>query len=790
MSSELSSQSRWEERLDILYRELELAIRWKRPSILFAICRSEHMCNYLMERLAERLQQIGKNAYPIHIKEGGFPLEELDSLRVMNNVVVFVDSQLSPQDEEHARAAFAQIDRYREYFIDNALHAVFWLCEHDVQRFVFGATESWYLRHRVIDFTEDSQPPQQVLEALEEFLQCQGNRCAYPLPVSDLNQEIAAVLSALTLSPSHTSTLIILGLFCLKQGDFQEAQKFLRVALDLSQTANQPELTSYSLKYLGMAEYGLGEVEKAIDLYKQAIHLSDKPGKLWKNLGMLYVQQQQYQEAIAAFQEAAQASPEEADVWRNLAEAYLLAGFPQQALDAFEKALALDADDEQALTGKGKALLHQDSPSEAYQCFRAVLAKNPDHAPAWIGMGQVYERQGKLDEALAAYRKAVQHDPQSSQAWERLGKLYQARQDYQNAAQALEQRLRIDAESWRSYQDLGLLEYEQGNYGRASYFLEQAIPLCNDTHMRAMLWQQLAQVQARLDNPTVALQALEQANRLIGASMNSELVKRKGETGDMLEPTNLFETRSAQEWNELGVSLMRSGNYQKAIYAFTKAIETGPENSWPYIKNMALAHYLLGKQHGSTGALDESEEESEENILPPLAEPVPPATPRSENRPERDTFAGQSISAVASVGEPIEQQAAQASTVPGLNLAEEWNERGNQALMDGDFQKAIEAYKKAISLEPGFGKAYINLGLAYFRQGNYHLAETFYKKGLEFLSETEERAIALTRLGDVYRRLNDHQNALKAYQEARTLSSDHNALLERARRSLLTNPIG
>lgn len=788
MNSEPSSLSMWEERLDILYRELELAIRWKRPSILFAICRSEYVRDQLMERLAERLRQIGKNTYPIHIKGDSFPVEEVDSLRVMNNVVIFVDSQLSPHDEQHARAAFAQIDRYREYFVDNSLHAVFWLCEHDVQRFVLSATDSWYLRHRVIDFTEDLQPPQLVLETLEEFLQCQGNQCAYPLPASDLNQEIATALSTLTLSPSHTSTLIILGLFCLKQGDFQDAQKFLRVALDLSQTANQSELTSYCLKYLGMAEYGLGEVEKAIDLYKQAIQLSAKPGKLWKNLGMLHVQQHQYQEAIRAFQEAARALPKDADIWRRLGEAYLLAGFSQEALAAFEKALVLDADDEQALTGKGRVLLHQGNHSEAYQCFHAVLAKNPNHAPAWIGIGQVYEFQGKPEEAQVAYQKAVQNDPHSSQAWERLGKLYQAHKDYENAARAFEQRLQIDPESWRSYQDLAQLEYQRCNYGRASYFLEQAIPLCNDTRIRAVLWKQLAQAQARLDNQAIAVQALEQANRLIGANMNSEQAEQKGETGDMLEPTNLFETRSAQEWNELGVSLMRSGNYQKAIYAFTKAIETGPENSWPYIKNMALAHYLLGKQHGSTGALDESEEESDENILPSIAAPVLPSTPRSENWTDGDNFARQSPSATSSPGEPHGQQEAPVPSSP--NLAEEWNERGNQSLMDGDFQQAIASYKKAISLDPTFGKAYINLGLAYFRQGNYHLAETFYKKGLEFLSEKEERAIALARLGDVYRRLNDHQNALKAYQEAQSLSSDHNALLERARRSLLTNPIG
>ncbi|MCS7011737.1 MAG: tetratricopeptide repeat protein [Anaerolineales bacterium] len=796
-SHEISSDNTLqEERLEILYRELELAIRWKRPSILFAICRSEHVRDRLMESLTRRLRQIGKTVYLIHRKGGAFPEDELSGLRFMSNVVIFVASRSCEQEESDYRAAFAQIDRYREYFIDNSLHAIFWLCEREVRNFVLNATESWYLRHRVVDFTEDTQPLRLVLETLEEVLHCQGNACEYQGPLENWDEEVRALLSDLMQSPSHTLTLIVLGLFCLKRGDFQEARKFLKTALEISQMVNHLDQQSYCLKYLAMVEYSSGEMEKAIELYKRAISLSAKPARLWKNLGELQIQQHHYQEAIDSLQTALRIAQDDPQVWFGLGEAYLLTGLQAESRAALEKAIQLNPTICQALVSKGKERLERGDTENARKYFQASIDVNPNQVQGWLGLAEIYTLQGKPQDALQIYRKAVNMDQKSREAWERLGKLYLAQKDYPHAVDALEQRLQLDPESWEAYRDLAIAEFERGNYHRASYLFEQAIALCEDNKAKATLWEYLAQTQLLLENNHLAVRARQQAAKLsgdvlAGAERDSHVIPEKeGDTKTMLEPTHVFENRSAQEWNELGNSFMKAGQYQKAIYAFTKAIETSPETSWPYIKNISLAYYFLGKQHAGAESqvpLHEAVEESDElKTFTPLEEAEIPATPKSEEGKTGEDVPSQftsmpSLRTQSATGVPFSSR---------LNLAEEWNERGNQYLTANEFQKAIAAYKQAIALNPKYGKAYVNLGLAYFRQGNYSLAAHLYKKGLDFLSDSEDRAIALARLGDVYRRLNDQQNALHAYQEAQALSSQRDTLLERARRSLLTNPIG
>jgi tetratricopeptide (TPR) repeat protein len=117
----------------------------------------------------------------------------------------------------------------------------------------------------------------------------------------------------------------------------------------------------------------------------------------------------------------------------------------------------------------------------------------------------------------------------------------------------------------------------------------------------------------------------------------------------------------------------------------------------------------------------------------------------------------------------------------------EWNERGNICLKSGACDRAIDAYIKAIESAPDFGWPYSNLGLAYSHKGKYAEAIPLYRKSIELLETRKEKAIAWNRMGDAYRRLNDHKNATAAYQKAVELDSGTSSLLKRVRLSLLGN---
>ncbi len=69
-------------------------------------------------------------------------------------------------------------------------------------------------------------------------------------------------------------------------------------------------------------------------------------------------------------------------------------------------------------------------------------------------------------------------------------------------------------------------------------------------------------------------------------------------------------------------------------------------------------------------------------------------------------------------------------TIDGFN-ANEWFEMGRQASIDNRLDNALDAYNKAIELDPKVAKSYINRGRIYYYLGNYNQAIADYDKVIE-----------------------------------------------------------
>jgi tetratricopeptide (TPR) repeat protein len=119
--------------------------------------------------------------------------------------------------------------------------------------------------------------------------------------------------------------------------------------------------------------------------------------------------------------------------------------------------------------------------------------------------------------------------------------------------------------------------------------------------------------------------------------------------------------------------------------------------------------------------------------------------------------------------------------------AKGWNDLGALFLKTGALDKAMEAFQTAIELEPTFGRAYSNLARARAAQGQYGEAVPLFEKGITLLEDAKEKADAWNGLGNAYRKLNDYDRAIQAYQKAVVLADEGVDLLTRTRFSLLSN---
>jgi tetratricopeptide (TPR) repeat protein len=101
-------------------------------------------------------------------------------------------------------------------------------------------------------------------------------------------------------------------------------------------------------------------------------------------------------------------------------------------------------------------------------------------------------------------------------------------------------------------------------------------------------------------------------------------------------------------------------------------------------------------------------------------------------------------------------------------LAGVWNALGIAYGKKGEYDRAIEAYRKALELKPDDHKAWYNLGLAYFAKGEHDLAIEAYRKALELKPDLHE---AWYNLGVVYlaislEALRNEEMALRYYENA------------------------
>ena len=93
-----------------------------------------------------------------------------------------------------------------------------------------------------------------------------------------------------------------------------------------------------------------------------------------------------------------------------------------------------------------------------------------------------------------------------------------------------------------------------------------------------------------------------------------------------------------------------------------------------------------------------------------------------------------------------------------------------------DYQRAEEAFKYAIYLDPQSSKAHSDLGLLYFEEGNYNGAIEQWGKILEIDPDFSENYIILTNLGVVYEKKEMTDKALEYFLKALQLVPEGNPI--------------
>jgi tetratricopeptide (TPR) repeat protein len=254
---------------------------------------------------------------------------------------------------------------------------------------------------------------------------------------------------AVRLNPGHFDARYSLGVVLAKVGQPALAREQLEKALQIDPSSDQAHFRlagvfrslglhdeakkQFELYQISSAERGRkdvaankanqarevlqkGEIQRAVDLYKEAVQENPKDPRMLFNLAMALDQKRDFQSEGEAIEKAIEVDPGFAVAHNQLGFLRLQAGQVRQAEQEFRTAISLNPHYAEAQNNLGTVYGQQGNDAEAERLFRQAIESNPGYAQAFVNLAATLASESRFVEAEAALQNAVQIEPDNKEA--------------------------------------------------------------------------------------------------------------------------------------------------------------------------------------------------------------------------------------------------------------------------------------------------------------------------------------------------------------------------------------
>ena len=270
-------------------------------------------------------------------------------------------------------------------------------------------------------------------------------------------------------------------------------------------------------------------LDQAIAEYEKIVSLEPKDVENRMVLGQLYTVKHQPQKAEEQFKTAQAIDPDSEDVVLNLARLYAESGDvehaakvieavpesdrtskmefalgaaydqmkrPKDAIAAYKRAIDIEPGDVRTMGALAQALLNDDQLDAAMKQYQELADADPDDTGALIHIGEIQRRQGKYEDALATVRKAIKKEPDNLEAGYNEGLLLDVLGRYDEAAQIYEHMVDLTSHANGAYtseeknnrgiflERLGAIYHEQNKVDQAVAAYQKMIDMGGDSALR------------------------------------------------------------------------------------------------------------------------------------------------------------------------------------------------------------------------------------------------------------------------------------------------------------------
>jgi predicted O-linked N-acetylglucosamine transferase (SPINDLY family) len=241
--------------------------------------------------------------------------------------------------------------------------------------------------------------------------------------------------------------------------------------------AGNPEL----LKDRGNARKAQGDLEGAVECYRQALAIAPDYTAARYNLGLALRELSRLEEAESQFRRIHEQDPRDVDALFNLADLLSNRSRFDESARAYAVAVTLAPDN--PYLWLGLAIAHNNIPGhgeDALRCLRRSIEIEPDLAQAHFLMGNMLSDGGLLDEAAGHYRKAIEAAPGHAESHTNLANVLMRQGRVGEAFTGYRKAIELDPGLAYAHLNLGSACSFAGKYGDARTHYEQALRLQPD----------------------------------------------------------------------------------------------------------------------------------------------------------------------------------------------------------------------------------------------------------------------------------------------------------------------
>ena len=533
--------------------------------------------------------------------------------------------------------------------------------------------------------------------------------------------------------PNNLEARKLLGRIYLRSlGDLQsgtQSQEVLKLAIEQFQEIVRLEPKSVDSHLLLGRLYRLdNNLIKAESEFKTAIEIQPDSEEAVTSLAYLYNEEGDASRAIALLNKVPDAT-RTGKLYAALGYTYEQQKEYKKAVAAYRKAVDLDRENLDSLRGLAQNLMNDGQFDAALEQYKAIADADPQDAQAYLRISEIYRRMGKFDAALDMLKKAESLVQDSLEIPFNMALVYDAQGRFDDAATTLQQLIDKTTHADGNYttgernnrsvflERLGSVYREQGKTQPAVDTYRKMLDLGNDSASRG--YQQMIDTLREAKQWPQATAAAQEAAEKFPDDRSLKLVLAG----------QLADTGQADKGLAMAKSLLKGGGDDREVYIALAQI------------NSRLKHWSDAEEDINKAATLASKPEDKDYVQFVLG-----SIYERQKRYEPAEAAFKKVLA-------SDPRSAVTLNYLGYMMAD----RGMH------LEEALSYIKKAVELDPQNGAYLDSLGWAYFKLGNYELAEENLRKASERIGNDPT---VQDHLGDVYQKMGRLKLAAAHWQRA------------------------